>query len=425
MISLFLFHLESITNTLTQDAPTVKLQAAAGNKNTALLTPNQIQHLSASATHSNQQFHPLHHHHNHHNNNYPQQQQQQPPSSNTSPAFLSLLPRSLSSLSLGTRKNKIDKDFGGVSSPFGLTTDFLHNQRMSHQAESMSQSLHQHTSSTPTSTQYHPHQQMQQQHRFKDSSSSSKSKNKFAISRSLIEEDVPPPLPQRNPPRTLNLDLKNGNASPGGLMAPVSDLDRATSPQLNRSQQQHHFPSSTENSPSNAKSKRSKTKTKALSDPKMSTQMFLQMESSNSGGAAGGSIEVDGGPPPLPPRLPGMMTEEMSRGSCQNLNQPNSVATSFNYPLVSTTTAVQGDNMKNAFPLSQRPNIVQQLQQYQQYQQQQHQMGGGQATSVSSHRISRRIYLYRELQPKSINPLFFNLHTPSHLTFMCFIALIL
>ncbi|KAH8321923.1 hypothetical protein KR067_009816, partial [Drosophila pandora] len=366
-----------------EDAPTVKLQAASGNKNTALLTPNQIQHLSASATHSNQQFHPLHHHHNHHNNNYPQQQQQQPPSSNTSPAFLSLLPRSLSSLSLGTRKNKIDKDFGGVSSPFGLTTDFLHNQRLSHQAESMSQSLHQHTSSTPTSTQYHPHQQMQQQHRFKDSGSSSKSKNKFAISRSLIEEDVPPPLPQRNPPRTLNLDLKNGNASPGGLMAPVSDLDRATSPQLNRSQQQHHFPSSTENSPSNAKSKRSKTKTKALSDPKMSTQMFLQMESASSGGAAGGSIEVDGGPPPLPPRLPGMMTEEMSRGSCQNLNQPNSVATSFNYPLVSTTTAVQGDNMKNAFPLSQRPNIVQQLQQYQQYQQQQqHQMGGGQATSA-------------------------------------------
>ncbi|KMY94444.1 uncharacterized protein Dsimw501_GD11240, isoform E [Drosophila simulans] len=251
-------------------------------------------------------------------------------------------------------------------------------QRMSHQAESMSQSMHQHTS-TPTSQQFfHPHQQ---QHRFKETGPSSKGKNKFLISRSLIEEDVPPPLPQRNPPRQLNLDLKNGNASPGGshLVAPVSDLDRATSPQLNRSQQQQ-LPSSTDNSPSNAKSKRSKIKTKALSDPKMSTQMFLQMESASAAGATGGSIEVDGGPPPLPPRLPGMMTEDMSRGSCQNLAQPNSVGTAFNYPLVSTTTAVQNDNLNIAFPLSQRPNIVQQLQQYQQQQQQQ--MSGGQATGA-------------------------------------------
>ncbi|XP_017078480.1 uncharacterized protein LOC108112747 isoform X2 [Drosophila eugracilis] len=370
---------EQLVQVGAEDAPTVKLQAAAGNKNTALLTPNQIQHLSASATHSNQQFHHLHLHHNLHNNNYPPQQQ---PAS-TSPAFLSLLPRSLSSLSLGTRKNKIEKDLT-TSSPFGLTTDFLQQQRLSHQAESMSQSMHQHTS-TPTSQQFfHPHQQ---QHRFKDSGSSSKGKNKFLISRSLIEEDVPPPLPQRNPPRQLNLDLKNGNASPGGshLVAPVSDLDRATSPQLNRSQQQQQqqLPSSTDNSPSNAKSKRSKIKTKALSDPKMSTQMFLQMESSSAAGAGGGNIEVDGGPPPLPPRLPGMMTEDMSRGSCQNLAQPNSVGTAFNYPLVSTTTAVQNDNLNIAFPLSQRPNIVQQLQQYQQ--QQQHQLIGGQATGALGH----------------------------------------
>jgi len=77
------------------------------------------------------------------------------------------------------------------------------------------------------------------------------------------------------------------------------------------------------------------------------------------------------------------MSEDMSRGSCQNLAQPNSVGTAFNYPLVSTTTAVQNDNLNIAFPLSQRPNIVQQLQQYQQ-QQQHHQLGGGQATGVSS-----------------------------------------
>ncbi|XP_034654021.1 uncharacterized protein LOC117892114 [Drosophila subobscura] len=383
-----------------EDAPTIKLQAAASNKNTALLTPNQIQHLSASATHNNphqhQQFHHLHSH-----NNYQHQQQQplpqQPLAHHSSPAFLSLLPRSLSSLSLGTRKNRIDKDFV-ASSPFNNTADFLQHQRMQqqqHQAEAMSQSMHQQTS-TPTMQQqqqqpfFHPHlqqlqqQQLQQQHRFKEtpkSTAGSKSKNKFLISKSLIEEDVPPPLPQRNPPRQLNLDLKNGNASPqsGHLTAPVSDLDRATSPLLNRSQLGGS--NSNDNSPSSnaSKSKRSKIKTKALSDPKMSTQMFLQMESAcATGGAAGGSLEVDGGPPPLPPRLPGMMSEDMSRGSCQNLAQPNSLNSAFNYPLVSTCTAVQSDNLKAAFPLSQRPNIVQQLQQHQQQQQ----LSSGQATAA-------------------------------------------
>ncbi|XP_026841804.1 uncharacterized protein LOC6590830 isoform X1 [Drosophila persimilis] len=381
-----------------EDAPTIKLQAAASNKNTALLTPNQIQHLSTSATHNNPHQHQQFHHlHSHSHNNYQQQQPlpPQPLAHHSSPAFLSLLPRSLSSLSLGTRKNRIEKDFV-ASSPFNNTADFLQHQRMQHQAEAMSQSLHQHTS-TPTMQQqqqqpfFHPHlqqlqQQQQQQHRFKEtpkSAAGSKSKNKFQISKSLIEEDVPPPLPQRNPPRQLNLDLKNGNASPqsGHLMAPVSDLDRATSPQLNRSQLgvSGSGSNSNDNSPSSnaSKSKRSKVKTKALSDPKMSTQMFLQMESACApGGAPGSSLEVDGGPPPLPPRLPGMMSEDMSRGSCQNLAQPNSLNTMFNYPLVSTCTAVQSDNLKAAFPLSQRPNIVQQLQQHQQ------QLSSGQATAA-------------------------------------------
>ncbi|XP_030386773.1 uncharacterized protein LOC115633450 isoform X2 [Scaptodrosophila lebanonensis] len=412
-----------------EDAPIIKYHPTANNKNNAMLTPNQIQHLSASAntttsntntTHYQQQLHhqQQHHHiHNNNNNNHHQQQAStpQPQPAHSSPAFLSLLPRSLSSLSLGTRKNKIEKEF--ITSPLNNTTDFLHHQRQQqHQQQhatvvttpdafnAMSQSLHQHTS-TPSMQQqqqqqqrnspqpYYYQQQQQLQQRFKEtpkSAAASKSKSKFTISKSLIEEDIPPPLPQRNPPRQLALDLSNGNGSPNSshLFAPISDLDRASSPQRNASPIAANGSgnNTNNNSPSNAKSKRSKTKTKALSDPKMSTQMFLQMETVSGAGAGGAaaaggfSTGLDCVPPPLPPRQPGMLVEELNRGSCQNLSggraPPNSIGTVFNYPLVSTCTAVQNDNMAAAFPLSQRPNIVQQLQQHQQHQQQQQQLGG-------------------------------------------------
>uniref|UniRef100_A0A1I8PQE1 PDZ domain-containing protein n=2 Tax=Stomoxys calcitrans TaxID=35570 RepID=A0A1I8PQE1_STOCA len=71
-------------------------------------------------------------------------------------------------------------------------------------------------------------QQLQQQHQGKGTPKSSKSKNKFtAQSKSVIEEDdVPPPLPQRNLPRQLQMDATNNNAASQGF-SPISDLDNA------------------------------------------------------------------------------------------------------------------------------------------------------------------------------------------------------
>ncbi|XP_053966054.1 uncharacterized protein LOC128868234 [Anastrepha ludens] len=407
-----------------EDAPTIKLQPTANNnKNTAMLSSTQLHNLSA----------PSHHHHLHlhqptllqHTAITPQPQVQ------SSPAFLSLLPRSLSSLSLGTRKNKIDKDL--ITAPLNNTTDFLHQQYHHHQHHAnnnaatsplppynMSQSLHQPQTQTQqqqqhrNSTQqalFYQQQQQQQQARLKETpkSSSSKCKNKFAAQAKThsIQEDIPPPLPQRNPPRQLQLD-NNGNA--GGVMsnssssnnaslfAPISDLDLAGSPQGKSPQPTLPPPPTASQSCAAAaasssavgQKKRSKAKTKALSDPKMSTQMFLQMETAvgaNASGAAAdsGNSETDCIPPPLPPRQPGMLEESPHRGSFSNLNvagqggngaggaprpPPNSIDTLLNYPLVATCTPVHRDNMAAAFPLSQRPNIVQQLQQHQQQQQQ-------------------------------------------------------
>lgn len=322
-------------------------------------------------------------HHNLHNNNHHQQQvstQQSQTNQHTSPAFLSLLPRSLSSLSLGTRKNKIDKDL--LTSTLNNTTDVLPQPRGQEAFNPMSQSLYHHIKANMLSPQQNTQRNLQQQcfnqqqQRFKETlklSSGSKGKNVFTISKSLIEEDIPPPLPQRNPTRQLVLDLGNPNSV--HQFSPISDLDRAgspqrTSPKLKASNNDDSGLLSNNNNNS-TKAKRSKIKAKALSDPKMTTQMFLQMETTSRPMATedvgtSKKLEVDSCPPPLPPRQPGMLSEEISRGSCQSLAQPNSLSAGYNYPLVSTCTAVQGDNIKVAFPLSQRPNIVQKLQQTQQ-----------------------------------------------------------
>ncbi|XP_064535825.1 uncharacterized protein RhoGEF2 isoform X4 [Drosophila montana] len=339
-------------------------------------------------------------HHLHNNNNHHHQQASTPQSQSTqhtSPAFLSLLPRSLSSLSLGTRKNKIDKDL--LTSTLNNTTDVLPQQRIQDAFNPMSQSLYHHVQTNTSNIHQNTQRSLQQQYVYQQqrlrenlkSASGSKCKNMFTISKSLIEEDIPPPLPQRNPTRQLTLDL--GNANSAHLFSPISDLDRAGSPQ--RSSPKSSANTNDNSSPvinnnnnnSSAKAKRSKVKAKALSDPKMTTQMFLQMETTNRSLVTEdvsncGNMEVDNVPPPLPPRQPGMLSEEINRGSCQNLNtgraQPNSVGTGYNYPLVSTCTAVQSDNIKAAFPLSQRPNIVKKLQQNQQQQQ----PLGGMSTAV-------------------------------------------
>lgn len=383
--------------------PAIKCQVAAIDKNTDLLIHNQIQNLSVVTTHHNQQ------HHLHNNNNHHHQQASTPQSQSTqhtSPAFLSLLPRSLSSLSLGTRKNKIDKDL--LTSTLNNTTDVLPQQRIQDAFNPMSQSLYHHVQTNTSNVHQNTQRSLQQQYVYQQqrlrenlkSTSGSKCKNMFTISKSLIEEDIPPPLPQRNPTRQLTLDLGNANSSQ--LFAPISDLDRAGSPQRSSPKSSTNINENSgpvnnnNNNNSSAKAKRSKVKAKALSDPKMTTQMFLQMETTNRALVTEdvsncGNMEVDNVPPPLPPRQPGMLSEEINRGSCQNLNtgraQPNSVGTGYNYPLVSTCTAVQSDNLKAAFPLSQRPNIVKKLQQNQQQQQ----PLGGMSTAVSN-QISHSIH---------------------------------
>ncbi|KAL9914982.1 rho guanine nucleotide exchange factor 2 isoform 2-T9 [Glossina fuscipes fuscipes] len=411
---------EQLRQVGAEDAPqSVKYQSTINNlkaqhhhlsvsSNTTTTTSPLVTNTQFNHAHLNLHHHQNHHHHHHHGQAVTPQPQ--PPQS--SPAFLSLLPRSLSSLSLGGRKSKIDKD---LIAPLNNTTDFLQTSvasamlatgspiavTSSHAppSYSMSQSLH-----TPLQTHlqrnsaqqlFHLHQQQllqqQQQQNRSTPKTSGKTKSKFTSkAKSLIEEDIPPPLPQRNASRPLQLDVVNNTVPsiPSATVSPISDLDHMTgtcSPLRNSPQ-----PVSKSNSPQNVsgsssnKGKRSKVKTKALSDPKMSTQIFLQMEGGAASGLCnndqmGGPLEDDCTPPPLPPRQPGML-DEMQKGSFQNLNSssvgrpsPNSVDTLMQYPLVATCTPVQRDSMAAAFPLSQRPNIVQQLQQHQQQQQQQQQ----------------------------------------------------
>lgn len=291
--------------------------------------------------------------------------------SSHTPAFLSRFPRSLSSLSLGTKKNKPPEKILPVSPPHAphaaaygpvdgsaatnvvLSPPSLHGRTHSVSVK--------HNVTSPTKNQQ------------KSSKRPSMEKTK--------SEDIPPPLPQRN-----NVGRKSMPTSPDSsvvdgsnkLSQQISDLDKSSMQQLNVP-----LPSLPEPC-MGASRKRSKGK-KAHSDPKMSTQMFIQMEARQcmSDGAE---------PPPLPPRQPSL-AEPIHNLACGNNNGnastssnnssttdingrylPNSVSTLLNYPLVTTCTAVK-DNF-SAFPLSHRPNIKQQLQQTQQQQQQQQHKSG-------------------------------------------------
>uniref|UniRef100_A0A1B0ACY0 Phorbol-ester/DAG-type domain-containing protein n=1 Tax=Glossina pallidipes TaxID=7398 RepID=A0A1B0ACY0_GLOPL len=368
---------EQLRQVGAEDAPqSVKYQSTINNlkaqhhhlsvsSNTTTTTSPLVTNTQFNHAHLN-----LHHHQNHHHHHHGQAVTPQPQPPQSSPAFLSLLPRSLSSLSLGGRKSKIDKD---LIAPLNNTTDFLQTSvasamlatgspiavTTSHAppSYSMSQSLH-----TPLQTHlqrnsaqqlFHLHQQQllqQQQQNRSTPKTSGKTKSKFTSkAKSLIEEDIPPPLPQRNASRPLQLDVINNTVPsiPSATVSPISDLDHmaGTCSPLRNSPQ----PVSKSNSPQNVsgsssnKGKRSKVKTKALSDPKMSTQIFLQMEGGAASGLCnndqmGGPLEDDCTPPPLPPRQPGML-DEIQKGSFQNLNSsvgrpsPNSVLSQTSHNL--------------------------------------------------------------------------------------------
>lgn len=286
------------------------------------------------------------------------------------PHFLSRFPRSLSSLSLGTKKkSSTDKNVTSPTGPLPAPQESTHatdNNRQtpiignSNGATGQTRNLTKNNSSVSSSS-----------HKKKHSRSESKSK--------ADNVQQPPPLPERNNvgrksllvspenPSSPNHVVTRGTTKNNENNKKISDLDASITSQgsvKGAVQKSHNISLPTESSGSR---KRSKGK-KAHSDPKISTQAFLQMEMR--------SMSDGSEPPPLPPR-PTLAEPVQNLGNSTSNSGidtngrclPNSINTCMNYPLVATCTPVR-DNF-SAFPLSHRPNIVQQLQLQQQMQQQQ------------------------------------------------------
>lgn len=298
------------------------------------------------------------------------------------PAFLARFPRSLSSLSLGGKKKTIEKE-----SPSTMCTSSLTGMAENEIAQ------------LPTSTSFSGHL-LPPTHIIPQASV----KNKFTGSTKDLKSiniDQPPPLPQRNitrrsqvSPPTTQTDGNSGDID--FLMkrnTQISDLDQslnisggqlslhadtitvlsdASNSYKNTNKLQSTSPTALISSPSSKScKKRNKTKIKANSDPKISSQLLIQMEKDYDKeiiAATGHSVAIE--PPPLPPRQPGMLEENQNilnsnkfivTTSINNRPSPNSLDTKLNYPLIATCTAVR-DNI-SPFPLSHRPNIKQQLQQ--------------------------------------------------------------
>lgn len=212
-------------------------------------------------------------------------------SSISAPTFLARFPRSLSQLNIGSKRKS------SVPSPQESTPKPLQTQPATTTPNSSSSS-----SSTPVSSPNHQKVRVRHQH-------------------PTITADVPPPLPQRNAPR------KSLPTSPTATPQ-ISDLDASLmSASIIAG-----------GSSSAVSKKKSKQKIKAYSDPKMSSEIMLQMECANY-------------PPPLPPR--GGLFDEGAFGQVVtnkdildgSLNDgralPNSVATQLNYPLISTSVVVR------------------------------------------------------------------------------------
>ncbi|KAL5274603.1 ARHGEF12 family protein [Megaselia abdita] len=256
---------------------------------------------------------------------------------NSSPAFLSLLPRSLSSLSLGNKK-KIDKD---STSNVSATSEMNCTHHLS-------QSMHNQRPS--------PHQQHIHSYPSQPFTNITPGKKKFSGSQKNLKEETPPPLPQRNIPRNIASEHFGNDWRRSTI---ISDLDHSIGNTVTQTKRDLESPSRiNHNSNSHKRQQRTKSKTKALSDPKMSTQMFLLMEKGENGEGEFGT------PPPLPPRQPGMMEEcNLNNKRINNIRpSPNSIETQWNYPLVTTCQAIR-DNGVSAFPLSQRSNIFHPLKQ--------------------------------------------------------------
>jgi hypothetical protein len=149
----------------------------------------------------------------------------------------------------------------------------------------------------------------------------SPSHQKSRVRNSKENNDNPPPLPQRNAPR------KSLPTSPIST-SQISDLDSSMAP----------FGSGLASGNGSGAKKKNKNKIKANSDPKMSSELMLQMEASQY-------------PPPLPPRTnfqdDGVFGQIVTnKDSMDGLTSdgralPNSLATQLNYPLISTSVTVR------------------------------------------------------------------------------------
>lgn len=281
--------------------------------------------------------------------------------SSLTPAFLSRFPRSLSSLSLGGKKKSAEKEAASniVSHSVSSNMEHMLQSPVSHNA--LLTSMKNKFSPEPTTVELRSG--------FVDKSRSKQ----------------PPPLPLRNftrrsqPASTASdgvdgeniIDLAATGVKKKGKTSPDTDSKGNNNEKSGKSTSSSSSSVSASTSANKVK-KRSKAKIKANSDPKISAQLFIQMEREYDKqdliAATGHSVANE--PPPLPPRQPGMLEENqniLNNNKCgansRHENRPpvNSLETRMNYPLIATATAVR-DNI-SPFPLSNRPNIRQRLQQ--------------------------------------------------------------
>lgn len=315
-------------------------------------------------------------HHHHH----------QAPMTST-PAFLSRFPRSLSSLSLGTKKkSSTEKDTGSpnitsgnLGTPECLSPTgggIVGGHGLNHGGPFGSASSG--NSGTPTKKKY-------------SSSSVSERNHKHQPQQ---QQDTPPPLPQRNIPKRSDSSMDSVDTVGSRRNIVVSDLDHSVlvGGPGNGASNKQCVSNNNNNSVSSGgggggkvsgKSKRKKNGGMAEMKPEPTTTTTTMY---HHGTERGGELQAE--PPPLPPRQPGMMEVNQNiilnndnvaapfgGGSCTNNNNnnsrvgspdtrppPNSINTLMSYPLVSTITPVR-DSMASAFPFSNRLNIVQQMQQ--------------------------------------------------------------
>jgi hypothetical protein len=171
---------------------------------------------------------------------------------------------------------------------------------------------------------------------------------KIKISSPPDSNEIPPPLPQRNIPKKSLPNSPINNFESKKKSVEVSDLDSSFKGD------QVVIKCNYDNGNDKHLKKKSKNKQKALSDPKMSSQTFIQMENLCY-------------PPPLPPRQPQFMSgtqvinnQSMIDGfspdspdfdpALMGRPLPNSINTAMNYPLVSITTSVRDNHLHHAKP---------------------------------------------------------------------------